>query len=218
MGSFRLYWPSIVIGQIHQGVDYSIFEQIASAKTTKETWDMFKMSYKEVDQAQKSKLQLLRRLYDRCKLTTTETVEQYFSHLIDIIYNMRLNEEKITHSTVVKKVLRTLPRKYDHVVASIIESHDTEFLSVVELKSMIESHINQIAAKTEIPIEEALKFQINLDSNDYSNMEGLNRDHERERGNFWGRGHGNNTSHNRERGNNQDKFLFIVIIVPSMDT
>ncbi|KAG6485151.1 hypothetical protein ZIOFF_053680 [Zingiber officinale] len=51
----------LALGQIHQGVDYSIFGMIANAKTTKEAWDILKLSYKRVDRAQKSKLQSLRR-------------------------------------------------------------------------------------------------------------------------------------------------------------
>ncbi|KAG6499517.1 hypothetical protein ZIOFF_039306 [Zingiber officinale] len=150
----------LALGQIHQGVDYSIFGLIANAKTAKEAWDTLKLSYKGVDRAQKSKLQSLRRLYDRCEMSSTETVEHYFSRLTDLVNKMRLYGDKIGDDAVVEKILRTIPLKYDHVVASIQESHDIELLTIAELKGMIESHIDRIEAKTETPAnEEALKSQ-----------------------------------------------------------
>ncbi|XP_051133115.1 retrovirus-related Pol polyprotein from transposon RE1 [Andrographis paniculata] len=200
----------LALGQIHQGVDYSVFGQIASAKTAKEAWDILRMSYKGVDRAQKSKLQSLRRLYDQYEMTSTETVEQYFFRLTNLVNKMRLYRDKIEDGPVVEKVLRTMPMKYDHVVASITESHDTELLSVEELKGMIESHIDRIAAKTEVPIEEALKSQITLNSNAFPNEEepSRGRGRGRGRGNFRGRGRGNHISQSRDRCNNQDKFPF----------
>ncbi|GAA0165159.1 hypothetical protein LIER_20631 [Lithospermum erythrorhizon] len=147
----------LALGQIHQGVDYSVFGMIAGAKTAKEAWGILMVSYKGVDRAQKSKLQTLRRFYDRCEMTSTKIVEQYFSRLTDLVNKMRLYGDEIRDGAMVEKILRTIPIKYDHIVASITESHDTQQLSVAELKGMMESHIERIEGKGEPSMEEALK-------------------------------------------------------------
>ncbi|XP_031112050.1 uncharacterized protein LOC116016022 [Ipomoea triloba] len=152
----------LALGQIHQGVDYSIFGQLARSQTTKQAWDILMVSHKGVDREQKSKLQSLRRLYDHCEMTSTETVDMYFTHLIDQVNKMWLYGDTIEDGAVVEKVLRTMPMKYDHVVASITESHKTELLSIAELKGMIESHIDRIESKSEPLAEEALKSQVTL--------------------------------------------------------
>lgn len=197
----------LALGQIHQGIDYSVFGQIAKAITAKEAWEILEVSYKGVDRAQKSKLQSLRRLYDRCEMTSTETVEQYFCRLTDLVNKMRLYGDRIEEGAVVEKVLRTIPLKYDHVVSSITESHDTESMTIAELKGMVESHIERIEAKSEPLAEEALKSQVNL------NMIGSNQ-----KGGGFGRGRGRGGSRGRGRGNsnqgrggdnaNQHKFPF----------
>ncbi|XP_031108463.1 uncharacterized protein LOC116012936 [Ipomoea triloba] len=208
----------LALGQIHQGVHYSIFGQLARAQTAKEAWDILKVSNKGVDRSQKSKLQTLRRLYDRCEMASTETVDMYFSRLIDLVNKMRLYGDTIEDGAVVEKVLRTMPIKYDHVVASITESHDTEDLTIAELKGMIESHVERIASKLEPLAEEALKSQVTL------NMTGSNqrgggsgRGRGRGRGGFRGRGRGNfyqgrgrgNSNQGRGGGNAmQGKFPF----------
>ncbi|KAG6490390.1 hypothetical protein ZIOFF_051686 [Zingiber officinale] len=171
----------LALGQIHQGVDYSIFGLIANAKTAKEAWDTLKLSYKGVDRAQKSKLQSLRRLYG----------------------------DKIGDDAVVEKILRTIPLKYDHVVASIQESHDIELLTIAELKGMIESHIDRIEAKTETPAnEEALKSQVTLNTTDSSQRGGgFNRGRGRARRGYRGRGRGNYSNQGRSGDNAmQERF------------
>ncbi|KAG6527541.1 hypothetical protein ZIOFF_009652 [Zingiber officinale] len=199
----------LALGQIHQGVDYSIFGLIANAKTAKEAWDTLKLSYKGVDRAQKSKLQSLRRLYDRCEMSSTETVEHYFSRLTDLVNKMRLYGDKIGDDAVVEKILRTIPLKYDHVVASIQESHDIELLTIAELKGMIESHIDRIEAKTETPTnEEALKSQVTLNTTDSSQRGGgFNRGRGRARRGYRGRGRGNYSNQGRSGDNAmQERF------------
>ncbi|RDX63616.1 hypothetical protein CR513_57934, partial [Mucuna pruriens] len=64
----------LALSQIHQGVDYSIFGKIANAKTAKQAWDILKLSYKGVEKAQKSKLQSMRREYERYEMSNLKTV------------------------------------------------------------------------------------------------------------------------------------------------
>ena len=44
----------LALSQIHQGIEYSMFGKIASAKTAKEAWDILKLSRKGVEKAQKT--------------------------------------------------------------------------------------------------------------------------------------------------------------------
>nr|KYP50512.1 Retrovirus-related Pol polyprotein from transposon TNT 1-94 [Cajanus cajan] len=147
----------MALSQIHQGVDYSIFGKIANAKIAKEAWNILKLSYKGVEKAQKSKLQSLRREYERYEMSNSESVEQYFSRVTDLVNKMRVYGEDIPESKVVEKILRTMPMKFDHVVTTIIESHDTDIMTVAELQGSIESHVSRILEKTEKGNEEALK-------------------------------------------------------------
>ena len=66
----------LALSQILQGMEYSIFSIIANAKTSKEAWDILKLSHKGVEKAQKSKLQSLRKEYERYEMSSSETVEQ----------------------------------------------------------------------------------------------------------------------------------------------
>ncbi|KAL2568991.1 hypothetical protein AAZX31_18G115900 [Glycine max] len=58
---------------IHQAVDYSIFDKITNAKTAKEASNILKLSYKGVEKAYKSNLQSLRREYKSYEMSSFES-------------------------------------------------------------------------------------------------------------------------------------------------
>ncbi|KAF1867906.1 hypothetical protein Lal_00012802 [Lupinus albus] len=66
----------LALSQIHQAIDYSIYGKIANAKTAKEAWDILKLSHKEVEKAQKSKLQSFSREYERILEKTEKVVKE----------------------------------------------------------------------------------------------------------------------------------------------
>nr|XP_025611915.1 uncharacterized protein LOC112705295 [Arachis hypogaea] len=186
----------LALSQIHQGVDYTVFGKIVNAKSAKEAWNTLKLSYKGVDKAQKAKLQPLRREYERYEMSSSETVEQYFTRVIDLVNKMRVYGEDTPDSKVVEKILRTMPMKYDHVVTTILESHDMDTMTIAELQGTMESHISRILEKSEKSTEEALKSRVNFNNVAESSrtQEGRGRGfnfQSRGRGSFRGRGRGN---------------------------
>nr|XP_025625712.1 uncharacterized protein LOC112718014 [Arachis hypogaea] len=186
----------LALSQIHQGVYYTVFGKIANAKSAKEAWNTLKLSYKGVDKAQKAKLQSLKREYERYEMSSSETVEQYFTRVTDLVNKMRVYGEDMPDSKVVKKILRTMPMKYDHVVTTILESHDMDTMTIAELQGTMESHISRILEKSEKSTEEALKSRVNFNNVAESNrtQEGRGRGfnfQSRGRGSFRGRGRAN---------------------------
>ncbi|XP_072064502.1 uncharacterized protein [Arachis hypogaea] len=133
-----------------------------NAKSAKEAWNTLKLSYKGVDKAQKAKLQSFRREYERYEMSSLKTVEQYFTRVTDLINKMRVYGEDMPDSKVVEKILRTMPMKYDHMVTTILESHDMDTMMITELQGTMESHISRILEKSERSTKEALKKRVNL--------------------------------------------------------
>lgn len=61
-----------------------------------------------------------------------------------IVSQMRSYGENITNETIVAKVLRSLPPKFDHVVAAIEESKDLSIFSFDELMGSLQAHETRI--------------------------------------------------------------------------
>ena len=113
--------------------------------------EILKLSNKGVDKAHKSKLQSLRREYERCEMSNSKIVGQYFSHVTNLVNKMRVYGEKTPYSKVVEKILHSMPMKYDHVVTKILESRDIDTMTITQLQGSIESHVSKILEKTEKP-------------------------------------------------------------------
>ncbi|XP_072064335.1 uncharacterized protein [Arachis hypogaea] len=97
-------------------------------------------------------------------MSSSETVEKYFTRVIDLVNKMRVCGEDMPDRKVVEKILHTMSMKYDHVVTTILESHDMDTMKIAELQETMESHISRILEKSEKSTEEALKSRVNLNN------------------------------------------------------
>ncbi|XP_016195744.1 uncharacterized protein LOC107636769 [Arachis ipaensis] len=97
-------------------------------------------------------------------MSSSETIEQYFTRVTDLVNKMRVYGEDMPDSKVVEKILRTMPMKYDHVVTTILESHDIDTMTIAELQGTMKSHISRILEKSEKSTEEALKSRVNFNN------------------------------------------------------
>lgn len=86
-----------------------------------------KLSNKEFEEAQKSKLQSLHKGYERYAILRCQFQNLKRQHFCpDLVNKIRVSRENISNSKVVHKILRTIPMKFDRMLATKIESHDTD--------------------------------------------------------------------------------------------
>ncbi|VFQ60243.1 unnamed protein product [Cuscuta campestris] len=107
---------------IQQALDDTIFPRIASAMTSKQVWDTLKQEYRGDKRTILVKLQSLRREYETAMMKEDESVEDYLSRVTGIVQKMRSYGEDVNDSQVVSKVLRSMTKRFDHVVTTTEES------------------------------------------------------------------------------------------------
>ncbi|KAA0042237.1 Retrovirus-related Pol polyprotein from transposon TNT 1-94 [Cucumis melo var. makuwa] len=90
------------------------------------------------------KLQSLRRDFETLMMKNGESIADFLSRATTIIIQMRTYGETITDETIVKKVLRSLTPKFDHVVAAIEESKDLSTFTFIELMGYLQAHESRI--------------------------------------------------------------------------
>ncbi|KAH6762285.1 hypothetical protein C2S52_019718 [Perilla frutescens var. hirtella] len=118
-----------------------------------------------------------------------EKIVEYFTRVSSIINQMESNGEIIMEAQkVVEKILRSLPKKFDHVVVAIEESQDLSSMSLEGLQGRLEAHEVRILQRNpQTPSQDqALKFQFTFTG-------GRGSYHGRGRGHYQGRG-GNHSS------------------------
>ncbi|XP_039023138.1 glutathione amide-dependent peroxidase-like [Hibiscus syriacus] len=112
------------------------------------------------------KLQALRNQFETLFMKNNETVHDFLSRVTTITSKMKAYGEQITDETIVSKVLRSLPSKFDHVVTAIEESTDFSVFSFDELMGSLQSHelIND-EAEVECVVEVEAKVGNKVEAN-----------------------------------------------------
>jgi RNase H-fold protein (predicted Holliday junction resolvase) len=102
-------------------------------------------------------LQALRREFEVLAMGESETVNDYFARTLAIANKMTAQGERMEQVTVVKKILRSMPAKFNYVVCSIEESNDVTTLSIDELQSSLLVHEQRMKGQKDHSEEQALK-------------------------------------------------------------
>ncbi|XP_074356106.1 uncharacterized protein LOC141695792 [Apium graveolens] len=144
---------------IYQAVDEVIFERISTASTSKEAWDILNKAYKGEEKVKMVRLQALRGEFDLLKMKESETVEELYNRTILIVNQLRVNGEDISDKRVLEKILRSMTRKYEHVVVATEESKDLNTFSLEELLGSLQSHELRIKQFDSSPSEQVFQVQ-----------------------------------------------------------
>ena len=70
----------------------------------------------------------------------TESFKDFNSRVAKIVNQIKSFEETIQEKKLVEKILQSLLKNFDHVVAAIEESKDLSVLTMYELMGSLEAH------------------------------------------------------------------------------
>ncbi|KAA0066861.1 gag-pol polyprotein [Cucumis melo var. makuwa] len=121
------------LNAIFNDVDLNVFKLINSCSTAKEAWKTLEVAYVGSSKVKISRLQLITSKFEALRMTKDESMFDYNKRVLEITNESLLLGEKIPDSKIVRKVLRSLPRKFDMKVAAIEEAHDITTLKLDEL-------------------------------------------------------------------------------------
>ncbi|CAL8165963.1 unnamed protein product [Prunus armeniaca] len=166
---------------IQQGISKNLFPRLLSATTSKNAWEILKIEFQGSQKVISIKLQSLWREFDNLLMKENESIQ---------------------------KTLRSLPPKFDHVVAAIEESKDLAAFSLHELIGSLEAHEKRINRSTDHSLEQA--FQSKLDSKekeDKQKGESQKSQNRKSKGeSHWRKNHnkGNYNNNNQQGRNHQN--------------
>ncbi|XP_022004359.2 uncharacterized protein LOC110901909 [Helianthus annuus] len=120
-----------------QAVKETVFERVATCKTSKEAWEVLHKAYKGENRVKTVRLQTLRCEFDALRMKDSETIEDY------------INQQQ------------SLTRKYESVVVAIEESKDLNAISTEELLGILQSHELRLKQYDDAPTEQAFQVQSN---------------------------------------------------------
>ena len=96
------------------------FKKISSIETTKEAWTILQTTYEGTKAVKDSKLRRLTISFEEIKMKVDESFDKFYAKLKDIVNSAFNVEETILESKIVRKVLRSLPEKFDAKITARI--------------------------------------------------------------------------------------------------
>ncbi|KAL0424011.1 UNVERIFIED_CONTAM: Retrovirus-related Pol polyprotein from transposon TNT 1-94 [Sesamum radiatum] len=118
---------------IQTAVADHIFPRISVATSAKEAWSILQKEYQGSAKVRIIKLQTLRRDFENMKMKDSETIDEYYTKVRELVNQLKAYGEDIPEKRVVEKLLISVTEKYDPIVTTIEETKDITTLTVTEL-------------------------------------------------------------------------------------
>ena len=105
-------------------------KKISSTETAKEAWTILQTTYEGIKD---SKFQRLKTSFEEIKMEKDETFDEFYAKLKDIVNSTFNLGDHILEPKIMRKVLRSLPKRFHAKIAVIEESNDIDTISLTEM-------------------------------------------------------------------------------------
>ena len=115
------------------GVTNEEFKKISSTEFAKEAWTILETTYEGTKAVKTMKFQRLTSSFEEIKMEENETFDEFYARLKDIVNSAFNLEESIVESKIVRKILRSLPKRFYAKITTIEEVKDIDQIPLTEL-------------------------------------------------------------------------------------
>ena len=116
------------------------FKMVSSTETAKEAWTILQTTYEGTKANKDSKFQRLTTSFEEIKMEEDESFDEFYAKLKDIVNSAFNLGETIPEPKIVRKVLRSLPKRFHAKITTIEESKDIEKIPLTELVGNLQTY------------------------------------------------------------------------------
>eukprot|EP00253_Pinus_taeda_P032684 PITA_32684 len=125
---------------ITNGITDSEFTKIMHCTSAKEMLEKLVSLYDGDSKVKKAKIQTHRRPFEILRMGDEEDIAAYLLQVAEVVNSLKGLDEKVEESTIVEKVLRSLPNRFDSKISAIEEAKDLDTLKMDELHGILSAH------------------------------------------------------------------------------
>ena len=131
---------SRALNALFSAVTNEEFKKISSTKTAKEAWTILQTTYEGTKAVKDSELQRLTTSFKEIKMEDDEWFDEFYAKLKDIVNSAFNLGETISEPKIVRKVLRSLPKRFHAKIMVIEESKDIDSIHLMELVGNLQTY------------------------------------------------------------------------------
>eukprot|EP00253_Pinus_taeda_P013848 PITA_13848 len=122
---------------IISGLIESAYHKVLGCKTTKNVWDKLENIYAGDSNVKEAKLQMYREKFKQLRMKEDDNIVAYFQHVVEITNTLEGLGEPVDERTIIRKILRMLPARFNPKVSVLEYSANMEKLSKEELNGVL---------------------------------------------------------------------------------
>lgn len=134
---------------LFNGVDKNIFRLINTCTMAKDSWEILRTTHEGTLKVKMSRLQLLTTKFENLRMKDDKCIHDFHMNILDIIDISSALGEKMSEEKLVRKILRSLPKKFDMKVTTIEEAQDICNMRMDELVGSIQTFELAISDRSE---------------------------------------------------------------------
>ena len=131
---------SKALNALFSAVTNEEFKKISSTEIAKEAWTILQTTYEGTNAVKDSKLQKLSTSFEEIKMEGNESFDEFYAKLKDIVNSTFNLGEQILKPKIVRKVLRSLPKRFHAKITAIEESKDMDEIPLTKLVSNLQTY------------------------------------------------------------------------------
>src|ERR1044072_1134842 len=124
---------SKALNAIFNGVDKNMFRLINTCTVAKEAWEILKTSHEGMSRVRMSRLQMRTTQFETLRMSEEQTIAEFHMQIRDILNASFALGENMSDDKLVRKILRSLPKRFAMKVMTIEEAQDIASMQVDEL-------------------------------------------------------------------------------------
>jgi hypothetical protein len=120
-----------------QALSTSEFAKISNCESAKVAWQILETTYEGIKLVKSAKLQMLISKFEEIKMLEEETFGEFYSKISALRNSMVSLGKPISNVKLIRKILRSLPKRFRIKVTTIEESKDLEEMKIEGIASFL---------------------------------------------------------------------------------
>ncbi|XP_072074150.1 uncharacterized protein [Arachis hypogaea] len=125
------------INLMHCAISFEEFRKVSRCKTAKEIWDKLRLTHEGTKQVRETRIDMLMKEYEMFSMKEDESIDQMFERFSIIINNLDAMGRNYSEETLVRKILRSLTKKWEVKSTAISERNDLIKITYDELRGKL---------------------------------------------------------------------------------
>ncbi|CAM8882475.1 unnamed protein product [Rhodiola kirilowii] len=131
---------SRAMNAIFSGVDGKNFKMISTCEIAKKAWDILQTAHKGTSKVKISRMEMVTSKFENLRMQEDETIADFNTRVLDISNEAFALGEPMTKETLVRKVLRSLTRRFAMKALAVKEANDVKTMRLDEMMGSLQTH------------------------------------------------------------------------------